>query len=566
MGFLEIRLPAPGPLLTVAIVLIVGVGAGSLSKRARLPSMTGQLVAGVLLGIVMHRFVEGDPTTSLAPLTDFALGLIAVTVGSHLNFRRLRNAGRRLVFLLVAESTILPLLVYAAVTRVGDQPKQVGWLYAAIAIATAPATIVTLVKELRAKGVFVKTLIGAVALNNLACITLFEIARVYAATQLSRDLRPERALQPAMTILAALALGFGLAIAMRVSARVSIRAQRLATASFMAMMICVGVARSIHVSPLLACLALGLSHTNLVPDESQRVDAVFQNFEPVILSVFFTLAGVHLSLEHLRAAGVMMVVFVAARTFGKWLAGRLAMTLAGATKALRAHIGLALVPQAGVAVGLVLLVNEDPELASIKDLFGAVVLSAVTMHEIIGPILTRRSLAKSGEAGMDRSRLIDFIQEEHIVTDLSASTKEEAIVKLVDLLILSHHLERIDKQAFLDAVLEREAEVSTCIGGGLAVPHGELPEAKEMVGVMGISKAGLPFETPDGQPVHCVVLLGTPKAQRQRHLEVLAALARTIGTDPTIQAQLFAAKNAAYAYDVIHSKEAIDFNYFLKEA
>jgi mannitol/fructose-specific phosphotransferase system IIA component (Ntr-type) len=222
-------------------------------------------------------------------------------------------------------------------------------------------------------------------------------------------------------------------------------------------------------------------------------------------------------------------------------------------------------PQAGLAVGLVLLIQDDPAFRGVSDLFTVSVLSVVTLNELIGPVLTRIALVRSGEAGKDRPRLVDFLQEENIITDLRASTKEEAIGKLTDLLISSHHLAQVDRKALLRSTLEREEEVSTCLGGGLAVPHGELPEGLPMVGVMGLSRAGLAFETPDERPIHCMVLLATPRGQRDRHLEVLAALARTLATDPSLQHQLYNASSPAHAYEILHGEETEDFNYFLED-
>ena len=82
---------------------------------------------------------------------------------------------------------------------------------------------------------------------------------------------------------------------------------------------------------------------------------------------------------------------------------------------------------------------------------------------------------------------------------------------------------------------------------------------------MALTRIGLGFETPDGQPVHCMVLLATPPGERQRHLEVLATLARTIGTDSDVQSRLFEARSPAHAYDILHEEEAVHFNYFLDE-
>lgn len=440
-------------------------------------------------------------------------------------------------------------------------------LLATTSIATAPATIIALVKETRSKGVFVKTLIAAVALNNMACIILFEIARAF--------LRPgaaggsnivESMLQPATQLVGAMLIGGLMGLGVELIGRVTVRRQLLATAAIAALLLASGLATLYGFSPLLACLVIGLVQTNLSPSREKLVYTAFEDFDPVILSIFFTLAGMHLKLEHLETVGLIAALFFVGRFCGKVLAADLAMRLAGATENVRRNLGVALIPQAGVAVGLVILIQEDPGFASIADTFAAVVLSVVTISEIVGPILTRRSLARCGEIDMDRSRLIDFIQEHDIITELEAETKEEAIRKLIDVFVRTHRLSEAEQAAFLQSVLDREEQMSTCLGGGLAIPHGELQEREGIIGIMGLSRRGLNFETPDGKPVHCMVLLATPPDQRQRHLEVLAALARHIGTNPEVQRSLFNASSPAHAYEIIHHGEAaLDFNYFLEE-
>jgi mannitol/fructose-specific phosphotransferase system IIA component (Ntr-type) len=131
-------------------------------------------------------------------------------------------------------------------------------------------------------------------------------------------------------------------------------------------------------------------------------------------------------------------------------------------------------------------------------------------------------------------------------------------------MIATHGL-RVDRAAFLETFLARERESSTCVGEGLAIPHGILAEGSQMIGVMGISRRGLQLDTPDGRPVHCMVLLATPESQRERHLEVIATLARTIGRDPVIQERLFSAKTPAHAYEILHGEESEGFNYYLTD-
>ena len=166
-----------GPLLILALVILSGVALGEFARLMRVPAITGQIFAGMLLGTSGLNLFADDSLEGLQPLTQFALSLIAVTVGAHLNIRRLRNAGKRLFFLLLTESIITPSIVFTVLWWVAGVSVSEAILYAAVAIATAPATIIALVKETRSKGVFVKTLIAAVALNNMACIFLFEIAR-----------------------------------------------------------------------------------------------------------------------------------------------------------------------------------------------------------------------------------------------------------------------------------------------------------------------------------------------------------------------------------------------------
>ncbi len=556
-----------GPLLLLAIVLLAGSFFGALARRIRLPGITGQIIGGVLVGRAGLDLFSEESIAGLEPMTEIALGLIAVTVGAHLHIGRLSNAVRRLSYLLIAESTITPLLVFLAAYYLGGATFELSLLFGAVSIATAPATIVALVRETRSKGVFVKTLIAAVALNNTACIVVFEVCRALIGSDY--QLQSEVLLQADGAIaqlIAPILLGSVAAFALDRITRIALGPERLATAAVVALVLTSGLATSIGISPMLACLALGAVQTNIARSRTHLVDSVFDNFEPAILTVFFTLAGMHLNFDHLESAGILIVLYFVARFAGKLLSADLALRAAHATDRVRKNLGLALVPQAGVAVGLVLLIQDDARFSEAAGLFGAVVLTVVTINEIIGPVLTRIALQRAGEVGRDRLRLIDFLQEEHILTDFAAESKEAAIERLVDLLIRTHGLRDVDRDELLASVLAREDQGSTCLGGGLAVPHGILPEGEPMVGVMALTQSGLGFETPDGRPVHCMVLLGTASDERDRHLQVLAALARTVGTDRAFGDQLFDSKSPAHAYELLHGEESEDFNYFMEEA
>ncbi len=554
-----------GPLLAVGLILLVGSLSGELAKRLRLPSVTGQIIMGVILGPSALGMFSTETLHGLQPITHFALGLMTMAIGSHLNLQRLRNTIKRLSILVVCEALLTPLVVFLGVLVAAEGNWPLGLLIAAMSVATAPATIIAIIKETRSKGVFVKTLVGAVALNNMACITLF--AAAYAIARARLDPNAEHTLlniiaAPFRELLATLVLGGGAGVLLVLLTRRVRRTDVLSTASLGVLLLTSGFADALGISSMLSCMFLGIVLANLAPTKQEIGHAVFDNFETSILAVFFTLAGMELNFAYVVPAGFLALMVAGTRGFGKILSARLAMYWAGATERVRRYLGMALIPQAGVAVGLVLLVQEDPIFQPVSQMFLAVGLTVVTINEVVGPILTRAALARSGDLGQDRSRLIDFLHEENIIVDMEAETKKEAIAHLTDLLIRSNHL-NVNREELLQSILNREQESSTCIGNGLAIPHGTLHKGESISGVMGLSRKGLAFDTPDGTPIHCVVLLATPPSKRDHHLKVLAALARSVGADKNIQQQLFNAKSSAHAYEILHAKESEDYNYFL---
>ncbi|QDU85198.1 PTS system mannose-specific EIIBCA component [Planctomycetes bacterium Pla163] len=562
------------PLLVLGIVLAVGAVFGILAKKIHLPSVTGQILAGFVVGTYGIGLVDSKAVlVSLQPLSHFALALIAVEVGSHLNIQRLRNAGRRLTLLLLFELTLMPAIVFGALalgTPLGwggiEMGLAIAALMAALAIETSPATTVHLVRETKSRGVLTKTLLASVALSNIACIFVFELARAGTLSAMADNVGVAGIFAGAFTSLAtSLAVGGAIGLGLVWMSRSTGRADALVTIALIGVILCDGIAGALGASPLLACLALGFVQTNLLPAREKLIDSVLANFLPSMMAVFFTLAGMKLDPGVLVTGGLIAGVLFVARAGAKLLVARTAMVMAQAPDKLRNLLGMSRLPQAGVTIGLLLTLQEDPAFDAVESLLVAVVLAVVMLNEIVGPILTRVALKRSGEADMDRTRLIDFLGEENIVTGLEAETVEDAIERLTERLVSSHQLPQSTLEPLLASTLEREAQVSTVLGSGLAIPHGTLDEGERMLGVMGLSRKGLALGAPDGKPVHCIVLLATPRGQRERHLEVLATLARMIGTDPTFAQELFTADTPAHAYELLHGEESGDFNYFLDD-
>ena len=554
-------------LLMLAVILVSGTVFGIFAKMLHLPSVTGQIVGGILIGPSVFNILTHGSIEAFEPLVDFALGLMAVAVGSHLNFRRLLVARRRLAILLLFEATLTPLFVFGGLMLfTNDTSWTTALLLSAIAISTAPATVLAIVKETASKGAFVTTLIAAVALNNLACIILFELARTIARTAVSPSGESTSAslIAPLTGIGLSLLLGFAIGLLLVVSTRRVVRTDRLSVLSLIAILLTTGLTEYLGYSVLLACLCMGVTLANLSPDKEEIGHRVFDSFESAIFAVFFTIAGMELHFSSLALGGLLAVIAFSGRLAGKVVASNLAMRLALATDRFRRWIGLSLIPQAGLAVGLMLLVTEDPAFAGISEIFLAVVLAMVLLNETVGPILTRMGLKQSGDFGRDRARVLDFLSEHNITTELTGPDKQSAIRQLVDLTVKVHKLS-IDADTLYEAVMEGEAVSSTCVGEGLALPHTRLEIGDKIIGAMGISRNGLSLETPDHRPVHCMVLIITPTSMPERHLEVLQALAASIGRDRSIQQQLYHIHSPAHADELLHLDQQFeDWNYYLE--
>jgi PTS system fructose-specific IIC component len=554
-------------LLILAVILVAGTISGAIAKRFHLPSVTGQILAGVTMGeSVLHLLTE-ERLHSLDALVKFALGLMAVAVGSHLNFKRLRPARRRLFWLLLLEATLTPALVFCGVIAFTEATWYTAILLAAIAISTAPATVLALVKETGSKGSFVTTLLAGVALNNLLCIVTFEIARTIARTAINPDgvFATSDLIAPLIKIGASLLLGFVIGIALILFTRRVVRSDRLSAMSLIAILLTAGLSAQLELSVLLACLCLGITLANLSPDREEIGHRVFETFESAIFAVFFTVAGMELKFNTLAIGGLLAAITFSMRAIGKISAGYFGMKFAGATPRFKSWLGVSLIPQAGLAVGLMLLVTEDKNFDTIRELFLAVVLTIVLLNEIIGPILTRIGLRRSGDFGRDRARVLDFLSEQNITTTLVGPSKEEAIRELVELAVSVNKLP-VDTDTLYAEVMKAEAVASTCVGEGLALPHARLDVGEKIVGAMGINRHGLDLDTPDGRPVHCMVLILTPKSMPERHLQVLQALSASIGRDDAIQNALYHIDSPAHADELLHLDEQFEgWNYYLDD-
>ena len=566
------------PLFFLAAVLIFGIIGGELFARMKLPKVTGWIATGIAIRALLVPAL-GTPATETTPaipfdlnaykpIMNFVLGFIAFTVGATLYFASLRNTGKRIGLHLLCEALITPTIVglimlFAGQFISGEMGREVAMLLAVIAIAGAPGTTVLVIQEARARGTLTKTLVAAIGLIDMVAVGVF----VFVSTMLGPETTFGGALaNVGLQFLITCAIGSICAIIALTLIRTVVSPAFVGPTMVAVILGSWGLAAGFGTSGgILACTFAGIAVTNLRHDVVRSTEAYMHNIGGVLFAIFFTLAGTRLDFSQVLPAFGLVILYFAARLTGKYCSAFISMSLAGMTKNVRNYLGLALLPHGGVAVGLILLVQSQESFSAFEPLVTTVGLSALAINQLLGPSATRMALGRAGEAHKDRPQLLDFLQEHRITVDLDCKDKKEVVQKLSAQLFASYDME-ISQEEFVQRVLKRDTEETTCLGQGLMIPHAILDEGSEIKGVLGISTKGMDLGAPDGRLIHAVLLLATPQDDRDRHLEVLAAFASAITRDVNFAEQLYHARSAAHAYDVLHHEDQEDLNYFLEDA
>jgi Kef-type K+ transport system membrane component KefB len=391
-------------LASLGLILLLALLAGHLVRVLRVPEVTGYILAGVALGPSVLGWLTEENLLALGVLSEVALGLILFSVGSVFEFSLFRRIGRQVFVVTVAETVLAAAVVGAGALLLG-QPWQVSMLLAVIAMATAPASTLMVVRECDSAGPLTSNLLGIIAVNNLLCITAFGLvaagidvtldhAGVSAAGVLYRSVY-----WFLWQLIGSAALGYlvGLLLA-GWSSQVTERGEVLILLAG-SILLCVGVARQLNLSALVTTLAVGATMVNLA-ERSRHLFETLSNTDPPFYAMFFVIAGAELDVARVPAMGALGLVYIVGRAGGKFAGASLAAWRLGLEPTVQRFLGFALLAQAGLAIGLTLVVNNRyPELAPTVT---TVVLAAVTVFEVIGPMSARYALVRAGEASIAR--------------------------------------------------------------------------------------------------------------------------------------------------------------------
>jgi len=395
--------------LLFALVILFGTFGARLFQKLHIPQVVGCIVVGIILGDVTG-IITPQIIDSLKPFTMFALGLIGFMIGSELRGDVFKKYGKQFfiilfsqgmgVFLLVAvgTSTVMWLIKADIFTSIA-----VGLVLGAIASATAPAATVNVLWEFKTRGPLTAAVLAIVALDDALALLLYRGAATGAKALCGTG--DDSVLTTIFLLLAeivgAIVLGFLVAVLLYYLLKFVKADDKILEFTIGCLLLVVGVSMIPRIGPILPAMTLGITVANLMPRRSKGTFKLVEKFSPPIYVSFFVLAGAHM--EFGRVAPwmvVMIVVFTLCRVAGKVLGSWFGARYSHAPAVVRKYLGICLLPQAGVAIGLAILAGEQFG-AEIGHTIIIVVMTATFLMEIFGPMLVKVGVKKAGEVGMN---------------------------------------------------------------------------------------------------------------------------------------------------------------------
>ena len=404
-------------LLNISVAMFAGLMLTRLGNKLRLPDVTAYLVAGVLIGpcVIGALHIPGVGFSSFAELealgaiSDVALGFIAFSIGNEFRLSQLRETGRQALVIGILQALVTTLVVDAALLGLHFLFPQALSVPAAItlgaiAAATAPAATLMVVRQYKAKGKLTDLLLPIVALDDAVGLVVFAVS-FGVARALSSGIVDVYTIvvNPILEILGSLFLGAlaGLGLA-KIEPFFHSNTNRIAMSiSFVFLTVALSMLKipaggaTIGFSPLLVCMMLGSVFCNLCP-LSEEIMRVADRWTAPVLVLFFVLSGAELELGVFAKAGSVAIglVYILFRSLGKYIGARESARLMHCDKTVVDYLGITLLPQAGVALGMCVTAAQLPGDGT---LVRNIVLFAVLNYELFGPVLTKWALTKSGD-------------------------------------------------------------------------------------------------------------------------------------------------------------------------
>ena len=381
-------------LLVIGIAMAAGLLVSRGARLVHLPNVTAFLVAGLLIGPCVSGIIGREQAASMGIISEAALGFIAYAIGGEFKLSYLKQIGKAPLTITAFQGLATAVCVDAGLIALGfDVPLSL--LLGAIALATAPAATLMVVRQYKDKGPVTQMLLPVVAMDDALGLMVFSVSASVAQGMLGGEITARSmVLSPLIEIVGSLLLGGALGLLLSFGARFfASRGNKLALSIAM-VLAGVGLCDMLNLSSLLVCMMIGAVMVNV----SQQHEVLMEQcdrFTPPLFLLFFVLSGAELDLGVLPSVGLIGVLYMVLRCIGKWGGTMLGASCVRADDNIRKYLGLTLLPQAGVAIGMAQLVAG--RFPALGQQVNTIVLAGVLVFELVGPIITKWALTQAGE-------------------------------------------------------------------------------------------------------------------------------------------------------------------------
>ncbi len=383
-------------IFNISVLFLSGLLFARIFGKFKFPDVTGYLIGGIIIGPCVLGLLSKEAVDSMDAISQLALSFIAFSVGSEMNFESIKEMGTKILIVTFFEA--MGALIFVTLTMLLFFKTDVAFAITigSIASATAPAATLMVIKQYNAKGGLVDVLIPVVALDDAICIMAFGVCSSIAITIMSgSDLNfVNMIFEPVKEIFLALIVGFVAGIIfILLSKRLKNDTETL-TFTLAMIFIVTTVTDKWGLSSLLTLMMSGIVISNM-GSVDRRNQELISTITPPIFIAFFVLSGADLNLGGLKAAGLIGFAYVIARVLGKFFGAMASTKLTGFSKEVQNNLGLTLIPQAGVAIGLSLIAEKiipEPHGSMIR----TIILAGTICYELIGPIVAKFALKKAG--------------------------------------------------------------------------------------------------------------------------------------------------------------------------
>ena len=399
-------------LLQMGILILTGLLFSKLCKLVKLPNVTGYLVGGLLigpsvLGALGIPLITDEFLGEMNSVSEVALGFIAFTIGTQFQFEYFKKVGKGPVIIAIFESLFAVIFVFLGMVFILRCDVAFALVLSAIAAATAPAATIMVIKQYKADGEVTKNLMSVVALDDAVALAIFGIMVAIAnALNGNTESLAWTILSPFVEVLASLAIGFVVGLLLSLLLKwFTGRSNRISviTAIILIVVSLATVITFLNLSTLLACMMMGAVFTNTTKRQSvNTIMELCDRFTPPLLILFFTVSGASLKLDVLLTVGFVGLIYIVMRVIGKIFGAYFGARITKSPEAVRRWLGFALIPQAGVAIGLTIVAGNVVPIYANE--IRAVVLCATLIYELIGPSITKLALKKAGEIKTEESK------------------------------------------------------------------------------------------------------------------------------------------------------------------